>query len=239
MMLTTGMVSLPLVAMFAAHVIAFAEESCGGGECMADETGLIQRGSSYINIHTVKEIPVTNTTANVPEFVSNSTCGAECACPSFEEVLATQKAWGDALVSISMTYETQGWAAAKAVAEQVIDSAYGYNMGPVLFNPTLTSGNQSEVFRVTREGALAYFVGNDTNFPADDGFALNGWRQVEFDNKAWFLDCNVAMTMGNVHITDKNGDVVTVDKTFGYRKDEDGALRIVLHHSGVPNECPA
>jgi len=184
-----------------------------------------------------KEVPVSSATANVPVFVSNSSCGADCACPSFEEVLATQKAWGNALVRIARTYEVRDWAAANAVAELVIDSAYGYNMGPVLFNPTLTIGSPHEVFRVTREGALAYFVGNDPNFPNDEGFALKNWRIVQFDNKAWFLDCNVVMTMGNVHITNSTGQVTTVDKTFGYAKDKDGALRIVLHHSAVPNNA--
>merc|ERR1711992_523340 len=92
---------------------------------------------------------------------------------SEQESLAAQRAWGDALVSISTTYDSQGLAAAKALAEEVIDSAYGYNYGPVLFKPTLTTGSQT--FRTTRAGALAYFVGGDKAFPNDKGFALKGW----------------------------------------------------------------
>jgi hypothetical protein len=49
------------------------------------------------------------------------------------EVEAAQRAWGDALVAISTEYDTKGHAAAKRLAEQVLDSAYAYNMGPVLF----------------------------------------------------------------------------------------------------------
>jgi hypothetical protein len=55
------------------------------------------------------------------------------------EVLAAQKAWGDALISISKTYETEGKDAAKALAGKVIDEAYGYQFGLVLFKPTLTT----------------------------------------------------------------------------------------------------
>ena len=40
---------------------------------------------------------------------------------------------------------------------------YGYQFGPVLFKPTLTAAPQT--FRTTRDGALAYFVGGDPNYP--------------------------------------------------------------------------
>ena len=53
------------------------------------------------------------------------------------EVLAAQQAWGEALVQISRDYETGGIAKAKATAERVIDSAYGYSFGPVLCKPTV------------------------------------------------------------------------------------------------------
>jgi hypothetical protein len=47
---------------------------------------------------------------------------------------------------------------AKKVASQVLDSAYNYQDGNMtLFKPTLTSGAQT--FRLTKQGALAYFVG--------------------------------------------------------------------------------
>jgi len=177
-----------------------------------------------------------NTHAQVPGYVSNSSCNGECDCITLEEVYAAQKTWGHALVSISQTYETSGLEAATELAGAIIDAAYGYNWGCVLFKPTLTTGNQSQAFRTTREGALSYFVGGNPDFPDDTGFALKGWTKVEFENNAIFLDCNMAFSMGFVHITNKDGSVTTVDKTFGYRKDEDGNLRIILHHSAGPNE---
>ncbi|MBE9054889.1 hypothetical protein [Sphaerospermopsis sp. LEGE 08334] len=148
------------------------------------------------------------------------------------EVLAAQKAWGDALVAISTTNDEKGKAAAKALAEKIIDQAYGYQMGAVLFKPTLTQAPQT--FRTTRQGALAYFVGGDPSFPNDTGFALKGWRKVEIRNAGIFIVGNVATTMGNVLVTDKTGKVTTVDKTWKFIKDNNGKLRIVVHHSSLP-----
>ena len=148
------------------------------------------------------------------------------------EVLAAQKAWCNALVSISQTHRQQGPAAARALAERVIDSAYAYQMGAVLFKPTLTEAPQT--FRTTRAGALAYFVGGDSNFPKDTGFALNGWTACTATNAAVFITGHTASSMGNVMITGANGQVTTVDKTWKFVKDDAGTLRIAVHHSSLP-----
>lgn len=152
------------------------------------------------------------------------------------EVLAAQRAWGEALVRISTEFEQSGLPKAKATAAAIIDAAYGYQMGPVLFKPTLTQAPQT--FRLTREGALAYFVGDDPAFPKDTGFALKGWRQVEVTNAGIHIHGDVATTMGNVTITNKNGQKTTVDKTWQFKKDDAGQLRIVLHHSSLPYSAP-
>jgi len=148
------------------------------------------------------------------------------------DVLSAQIAWGNALVKIASDYESGGIAKAKATAGAVIDAAYGYQYGPVLFKPTLTTAPQT--FRTTREGALAYFVGDNKRYPQDSGFALKGWRSAEIRNVAIQLHGNTALSMGNVLLTDKTGKVTTVDKTWGYVRDDKGALRIVLHHSSLP-----
>jgi hypothetical protein len=148
------------------------------------------------------------------------------------EVLAAQKAWGEALVAIAREHETGGHAKAKALASTVLDKAYGYNLGPVLFKPTLTVAPQT--FRTTKDGALAYFVGGDPNYPNDKGFALQGWRSVEIKNAAVQIHGDTASTTGNVMMTDKNGKVTTVDKTWTFKKTDDGAIRIVAHHSSLP-----
>ena len=148
------------------------------------------------------------------------------------ELAEARKAWGDGLVAISKAYDADGIEAARAVANEVLDTAYGYNMGEVLFKPTLASGEKT--FRPTKEGALAYFVGHNEDYPLDSGFGLKGWREVTSETSATFIAGDVAMWMGWVICTDKDGGVTKVDKSWGYQKDAEGTLRIVQHHSSLP-----
>ena len=113
-----------------------------------------------------------------------------------------------------------------------MDAAYGYNLGPVLFKPTLASGEQT--FRPTRKGALSYFVGHDDDYPLDGGFGIRGWREVSSQTSAHFIEGEVAIWMGWVSMADKDGQVTKVDKSWGYKKDTEGVLRIVHHHSSLP-----
>jgi hypothetical protein len=148
------------------------------------------------------------------------------------EVLAAQQAWGDALIAINRAFDRDGQSAAAKLAEQVIDDAYGYNLGPVLFKPTLAEPPQN--FRTSRDGALAYFVGDDDDFPNDSGFALKGWTKVEVRNAGIHINGDVASTLGSVSFTNKDGTITTVDKTWTFKKTDDGKLRIVVHHSSLP-----
>ena len=45
---------------------------------------------------------------------------------------------------------------------------------------------------------------------------------------------NTANAMGWVHLEAADGTRSKVDKTFGYVRDDDGTLRIVVHHSSSP-----
>lgn len=148
------------------------------------------------------------------------------------DVKSAQDGWGKALIQISDDYRAGGIEKAKATASAVLDSAYGYADGPVLFKPTLASGEQT--FRLTKAGALAYFVGQDPAYPADTGFALKNWKSYRYDNAAVYIDGNMALTMGTVHLVDRDDKEVDVDKTWGFRKGDDGKVRIVLHHSSLP-----
>ncbi|MEM9037030.1 MAG: phosphoribosyl-AMP cyclohydrolase [Actinomycetota bacterium] len=148
------------------------------------------------------------------------------------ELTAAREAWGDGLVAIAEAFEDGGIDAARPVADGILDAAYGYGMGPVLFKPTMASGEQT--FRPTKQGALSYFVGHDPAFPLDGGFGIKGWREVRSETAASFIDGDVGMWMGWVIMTDKDGGVTKVDKSWGYQKDADGVLRIVLHHSSLP-----
>ena len=148
------------------------------------------------------------------------------------EVEAAHTAWCGALVAIATENDTKGQPAAKELAKKVLDSAYGYGMGPVLFKPTLTVVPQT--FRTTYDGALAYFVGGDKAYPNDTGFALKGWRKCETSNNTILITGNSALSMGNVTMWDSKGNVTKVDKTWGYARGTDGGLKIILHHSSLP-----
>jgi len=146
------------------------------------------------------------------------------------QLKTAQQGWCDALLAISKTHRDGG--DARALAEQIIDAAYNYEAAPVLFKPTLTHGEQT--FRTTRQGALAYFVGGDADFPDDAGFALKPWATARFVNEATYIDGNLGITMGHVILTDDAGKKTTVEKTWVFRRGDDGALRIVLHKSTIP-----
>lgn len=149
-----------------------------------------------------------------------------------QELADAREIWGGAVIAVSKAFAEGGIDAATEVANGALDAAYGYNLGPVLFKPTLASGEQT--FRPTRDGALAYFVGHSDEYPLDGGFGIKGWVKVVSDTSASFIQGDVAMWMGWVTFTDKDGNVLKVDKSWGYKKDEEGTLRIVLHHSSLP-----
>jgi len=131
-----------------------------------------------------------------------------------------------------MAYKSGGIDSAKSMAGSILDTAYGYCLGPVLFKPTLSGGTQT--FRTTREGALSYFVGHDPNYPQDSGFGIKGWCETRSETAGTFIESDVAMWMGWILCIDGDGNTTKVDKSFGYKKDASGKLRIVLHHSSLP-----
>merc|ERR1711906_33205 len=96
-------------------------------------------------------------------------------------------------------------------------------------------------FRSTANEAMSYFVGGkavDKGYDEDAGFAINGgkgWSDAVFDNHQ--IDCNgsTAIAMGEYTFTcAASGGLTKVEYTFGYKKNEDGKMRIFLHHSSVP-----
>ena len=154
---------------------------------------------------------------------------------TYEEVNAAQKAWCDALVKIGQLKESGG--DYKGFAEQVLTDAYNYDQGKVFFKPTLAFGDQT--FRNDKKGALSYFVGGDPEYPNDKGFALAPWVKARYDNagennEGIQIYGSVAITMGNVWVTGKDGKEVMVDKTWVFRKGKDGKLRIIVHKSSLP-----
>lgn len=151
---------------------------------------------------------------------------------SEQQVLTAQKGWCNGLLAISQAYAMGGFMAAEKTANKILDQAYGYQYGAVAFKPTLTQNPQT--FRSTKAGALAYFVGGNPAYPNDKGFAIKPWQKCAIRNQVIQLHGDLAITMGNVDLTDSSGKVTTVDKTWAFMREPDGQVRIVLHHSSLP-----
>ena len=151
-----------------------------------------------------------------------------------KDLISARTAWGNGLLEISRSFETEGIEMARKVASNMLDTLYGFDLGQVLFKPTLSGGSQT--FRPTREGALSYFVGHNSAYPKDSGFGIKFWREISSETSTIFIDDTVAMWMGSVTLIDKDGQVTKVDKSWGYKLDVNGNLRIVLHHSSLPYE---
>jgi hypothetical protein len=154
---------------------------------------------------------------------------------TYDEVNAAQQAWCDALVKIGQLKEEGG--DYKAFASEVLSTAYNYDNGKVFFKPTLAYGDQT--FRTDKKGALAYFIGGDPDYPNDKGFALTPWVKARYDNtgtgnEGIQIYGSIAITMGNVWVTGKDGKEVMVDKTWVFKKGKDGKLRIIVHKSSLP-----
>ena len=147
------------------------------------------------------------------------------------EVKDAQRAWGEGIVAIATAHTNGGDYV--GLATDHVNTLYAYQMGPVLFKPTMAAVDQ---FRPTFETALSYFVASNNACPEDQGFAIQGWTNVRFENSDVIIDGNTALAMGNYFFTSPEGAEVKVEYTFGYIEDGNGGLRIQLHHSSMPAE---
>jgi len=147
------------------------------------------------------------------------------------KVKDAQRAWGKGIVAIATAHTNGGDYV--GLATDHVNTLYAYQMGPVLFKPTLAAVDQ---FRPTFETALSYFVASNNACPEDQGFAIQGWTDVRFENSDMIIDGNTALAMGNYFFTSPEGAEVKVEYTFGYIEDGNGGLRIQLHHSSMPAE---
>ena len=160
-------------------------------------------------------------------FISTSAFAADCAPGQVkitpEQVAAAQKAWGEGIVAIGSATDP------RQAAIEHIDKFYAYDIGAVLFKPTLAV---ELPFRDSKEEALSYFVGGQEK--EDSGFALRPFTSVRFENHATAIDCDSALAQGHYYFTPREGDEIKVEYTLGYVRDKDGNLKINLQHSSVP-----
>jgi len=160
------------------------------------------------------------------------------------------------LLEISRLYWQRPRGDFRGYAERFINTFYDFlpeGAGRVFFRPTLAKFPDN--FRTTRAGTLEYFIGKEGNDDdPDDGFAKKKFLDAKYSNRvdteatAIQRYGRIAIAMGNVclmeavvdpdHPDDPNPEIknTVVDKTFVYRKDDRGEVRLTLHMSALRNE---
>ena len=145
------------------------------------------------------------------------------------QIEEVQSKWGRCLVEIGTQKNNKE--VYTAATDAMLHNLYAFDFGEVLFKPTKATQKQ---FRLNFEAAKSYFIGGNSNYSEDLGFALQPWVLVKFVNKAITLNENHAIAMGNYFFTNLAGEEIKVEYTFGYILDKNQNLKINLHHSSLP-----
>ena len=147
---------------------------------------------------------------------------------TIEDILDFQKEWGNSIIKISDSYKKNSDYLNDT--NNLIDSLYAYAYEDVLFKPTLASDNQ---FRLSRTGALSYFIGGNDQFKEDEGFAIKGWTKIRWENAGYKIYNDIAVCMGNYFFSIDNSEPLKVEFTI-VLKEIDGRLKLILHDSHLP-----
>ena len=148
---------------------------------------------------------------------------------NIQEIEKAQEKWGNGIVKIGELKDTIK--ECRMFTLDFISKMYDYENGIVQFKPTKASEAQ---FRGDVKAALSYFIGSDSDFSEDSGFALNPWVNVDFENNSINIINDIAIAMGNYFFTDNNGEKTKVEYSFVYKKNNQEDLKIILHHSSLP-----
>ena len=147
---------------------------------------------------------------------------------SEQDIIKAQELWAENIINIGKIYIEKG--DYKDYARKFVKNFYAYDIGKVLFKPTLASKNQ---FRNTFDDALSYFVKG--SIQEDEGFALKCWDNIRYEDRNIVILDNYAFAMGNYFFKSSNTDnEIKVEYTFGYIKKNVQHLVINLHHSSLP-----
>ena len=146
-----------------------------------------------------------------------------------EQVIKAQNQWAKTIIKLSSIKKNN---VCKKLTIEFLDELYYFEIGPVLFKPTMAKFQQ---FRNTKEMALSYFIGGEDSVCEEDkGFVKKAvWMDIKFENNNLILENTRAIAMGNYYFQDNNGNIIKVEYTFGYQLVND-KLKIDLHHSSLP-----
>lgn len=145
-------------------------------------------------------------------------------------VFDTLQLWCDNVVTVGKIFADGG--DYKSTALKVLSENYDYDNGKVLFKPTTAFGPQT--FRPTKEGALSYFIGGNSDYPDDKGFKLKPWVKVWYNKLDYILHGDIALVQCNVHLIGLDDSHIFVNKSFVFKICDDYKVRIILHQSSIP-----
>ena len=169
------------------------------------------------------------------------------------DVKCAQQEWCNGLLEISRLYWDQPRGDFRGYAERFINKLYDFlpeGAGRVFFRPTLAVFPNN--FRTTFDGTLEYFVGDENEPDAPEGFAKANFFEANYSNRvdteatAIQRFGNTAVAMGNVCLKEKviidDREVIkdtVVDKVFVYRKDrtDNNQLKLIVHMSAKRNSA--
>tara|TARA_B100000945_G_C20264928_1_gene541117 strand:- start:224 stop:682 length:459 start_codon:yes stop_codon:yes gene_type:complete len=144
------------------------------------------------------------------------------------DVVEVQKEWSDGIINIGKAYiRNEDYS---ELTNKFIDKLYAFDLGEVLFKPTLASDVQ---FRLKRDSALSYFIAGNKDFSEDNGFALKGWLDIIWENASIKIEHEIAIAMGNYYFINET-EKLKVEFSFVYKRVENGTLKIILHDSHLP-----
>lgn len=164
-----------------------------------------------------------------------SRAAASASVEITEEMVAeAHDRWCAGLVSISAAHrEGKDY---KAAAEKMLSDVYLFQDNKILFKPALAHGEHT--FRFDREAVLSYFIGGNEKYTQDNGFALKNWTKCRHKSAGSVVEGDIAISMGNIWLTDYKANEVKVDKTFVFKRGSDNRLYFITHMSAIPYNPP-
>ena len=145
------------------------------------------------------------------------------------QVELAQKSWARYILKIGASYrKNENF---QDLTKSMIEELYKFDHDEIIFKPTLA---QETNFRFSSEEVLSYFLGNNKNFPEDEGFAIKEWTNIIFNNLKIKKIGNLIISVGLYYFVDKNNTKLKVEYTFVYESDKREELKIILHHSSIP-----
>ena len=140
-----------------------------------------------------------------------------------------QQKWGNSIIEIGKAYlDKKDYL---KLTENFLDELYYFNQGKVLFKPTKASHKQ---FRNKRNEFISYFIGHNKVSDEDKGFALEPWKNINFQNFDFITYDDIIISMGNYLFTDYENKKTKVEYSFGYMLNQESKLKIIFHHSSIP-----